>query len=261
MMTDPRKLQYAKMYIESLANGLNPFDGTPIPENEVARDVRLSRCFAYVAGVLGQVEKINAKQVREAKTPMKPFTLTPEQKAMYVPPLEPITVSEMVKQLNNLADLMVCEKLKHRQVFSWLCHEGYLESVTKVTPDGRKSTSKYATEKGRALGIIPEYRTGERGSYTVNLLTQNAQMFLLGQLDTIAAWVPVDETEEPVEPQAVRRNFESQGFPWTPPQEEYLVYLYKNGKDINEISFTMQRSPGGIRARLEKLGLIAKDGE
>lgn len=34
-MTEQEKLHHAKHYIDSLANGLNPLDGTPIPEQDI----------------------------------------------------------------------------------------------------------------------------------------------------------------------------------------------------------------------------------
>lgn len=54
-MTELETLQRAKMYMEKLANGINPLDDTMIPDGEVVNQVRLSRCFFYVADVLRQV--------------------------------------------------------------------------------------------------------------------------------------------------------------------------------------------------------------
>ena len=44
-MTELEKIAYAQTFIEKLANGINPLDDTPIPENDIANNVRLSRCF------------------------------------------------------------------------------------------------------------------------------------------------------------------------------------------------------------------------
>lgn len=54
-MTELETLQRAKMYMEKLANGVNPIDDSVIPDEDVVNNVRLSRCFFYVADVLGQV--------------------------------------------------------------------------------------------------------------------------------------------------------------------------------------------------------------
>ena len=54
-MTELETLERAKMYLEKLANGINPVDGIPVPDEDVINNVRLSRCFFYVADVLRQV--------------------------------------------------------------------------------------------------------------------------------------------------------------------------------------------------------------
>jgi hypothetical protein len=54
-MTELEIMERARSYMEMLANGVNPLNGEYIPEDEVVNNVRLSRCFFYVADVLRQV--------------------------------------------------------------------------------------------------------------------------------------------------------------------------------------------------------------
>ena len=54
-MTELEKIEYTKSFIDKLANGINPLDDNPIPENDIANNVRLSRCFFYVSDILRQV--------------------------------------------------------------------------------------------------------------------------------------------------------------------------------------------------------------
>ena len=54
-MTELEKIEYTKAFIDKLANGINPLDDTPIPEGDIANNVRLSRCFFYVSDILRQV--------------------------------------------------------------------------------------------------------------------------------------------------------------------------------------------------------------
>ena len=54
-MTELEKIEYAKSFIDKLANGINPLDDSPIPDNDIANNVRLSRCFFYVSDILRQV--------------------------------------------------------------------------------------------------------------------------------------------------------------------------------------------------------------
>ena len=54
-MTELEKIAYAKSFIDKLAQGINPLNDTPIPDNEVVNNPRLCRCFFYVSEVLAQV--------------------------------------------------------------------------------------------------------------------------------------------------------------------------------------------------------------
>ena len=54
-MTEIEKIKYAKIFIDKLANGINPLDDSPVPENDIVNNVRLSRCFFYVSGSLSEV--------------------------------------------------------------------------------------------------------------------------------------------------------------------------------------------------------------
>ena len=51
-MTELETIQWAKMYMDKLAKGINPIDDTPVPENDAINNVRLSKCFAFVSDVL-----------------------------------------------------------------------------------------------------------------------------------------------------------------------------------------------------------------
>ena len=54
-MTELERIAYAKSFIDKLANGINPLEDTPIPEDDIVNNVRLSRCFFYVSDLLRQV--------------------------------------------------------------------------------------------------------------------------------------------------------------------------------------------------------------
>ncbi len=45
---------------------------------------------------------------------------------------------------------------------------------------------------------------------------------------------------------------------WNTAEDNNLVNMFKNGKEIKEIAEVLERSTGSIRARLEKFGLIAQ---
>lgn len=51
-MTEIEKIQYARGFIDKLANGINPLNNTAIPENKVINNVRIARCMFYVSDIL-----------------------------------------------------------------------------------------------------------------------------------------------------------------------------------------------------------------
>ncbi len=55
MATELEMLERAKVYMEKLANGIDPISDTDARDDDCINNVRLSRCFFYVADVLGKV--------------------------------------------------------------------------------------------------------------------------------------------------------------------------------------------------------------
>ena len=75
-MTELEKIEYAKSFIDKLANGINPLDDSPIPANDIANNVRLSRCFFYVSEILRQVvENGGINPIKVAKQRKNEFAL------------------------------------------------------------------------------------------------------------------------------------------------------------------------------------------
>ena len=48
-MTELEKIEQAKMYMDKLANGINPIDDTMAPDDDLINNVRLSRCFLLMS--------------------------------------------------------------------------------------------------------------------------------------------------------------------------------------------------------------------
>ena len=82
-MTELEVMQRAKMYIDKLANGINPIDDTAVSENDVINNVRLSRCFFYVSEILRQVIE-NGGTTKTVKVfPNLRFSLLTSKKSIY----------------------------------------------------------------------------------------------------------------------------------------------------------------------------------
>ena len=52
---DKALMERAKKYTEKLANGVNPLDGTDIPEDDIVNNERISKCLLYVSDILRQL--------------------------------------------------------------------------------------------------------------------------------------------------------------------------------------------------------------
>ena len=236
-MTELETLQRAKMYMEKLANGVNPLDDTVIPDNEVVNQVRLSRCFFYVADVLRQIiENGGTKPPKKLKK--EPFALPLEKRALFEFSETAIPISEVAKRINTLIETEHMLTLSYRAIRDWLVSLGMLEDAL----DSNGKPTKRPTPQGESMGIILEGRTGPNGPYFVTAYQLPAQHFIMDNLDAIVEFSKAQN--------------ENQGQPWTEEHDRCLMDLYQKGVPINEIAITLKRNDGAIRKRLKKLNLL-----
>ncbi len=141
--------------------------------------------------------------------------------------------------MNDLADLSECKKITYRQISNYLYEIGIME---KINNNDRETLCP--TPQGIEMGITVEKRLGPQGEYTVIVYNRSAQQFILDNLDAFCS--KNEETEKG----------EYQGQPWSEEHQACLIELFQKGVPVNEIAVTLQRTPGGIRARLKRLGLI-----
>lgn len=239
-MTEIEKIQRAQMYIDKLANGINPIDGKTVSQNDVINNERISKCLLYVSEVLNDVIKISERKASQNIAKKIPFFLSADVINNLVFSEIPLTVGEITKYLNSLADLNSCYKLKTTDIVNWLVEVGLLEK--KINYKGKETSCP--TSFGVELGISAENCSGLYGNYTVVLYNQSAQKFI------------VDNIEAIVEFRTQKISAKNQGTPWTDEQEEVLKIMFSEKKTVAEIAEALKRSTGGIRARLKRLGLI-----
>mgnify|MGYP003312685049 CR=1 FL=1 len=97
-MTELEKIEYAKSFVDKLANGINPLDDSLIPENDIVNNVRLSRCFFYVSDILRQViENGGGQPAKTTNRGKKEFSLTDEQRSK-------IQISETVLSVSEICE-------------------------------------------------------------------------------------------------------------------------------------------------------------
>ena len=236
-MTELETIARAKMYIDKLANGINPLDDTAVAENDIVNNVRISRCLFFVSDTLRRVLENGGVGVA-SRVKKNKFKITAEELEKFEFSDRPIPVSEITKRINDIADTENSTKLSHNTITSWLSEIGMLKEM--INTAGKKS--KRPTAEGAELGIFVKEVTSQNGTFNVVFYNKSAQKFIVDNIPSVIE----NHSDKTIE--------ENQGLPWTDEQEQQLVEMFKQNASINEIASALNRSCGGIRARLKKLG-------
>lgn len=177
-MTEIEKIAYAKSFIDKLAIGIDPTDGTLIPDDEVALNPRLSKCFLYVADILSKIIENPSALAEMHKT--NEWIVTPDVLAGIECSALRVSISAFAKRVNDA--LRSTRKFTATEINNWLLHEGYL---TRIATNDNKMT-KRPTQKGVNLGIATDEVMKENGraKYYVRC-NVNAQRFIRDHLSEI----------------------------------------------------------------------------
>lgn len=237
-MTEIEKIKRAKMYIDHLANGINPLDNSIISEQDIVNNVRISRCLFFVSSVLENVIKHDYSQ-QISKTKKESFHLNEIEKDQFEFSEKPIPISEITNRINLIIKDKNMAKFKHSYIISWLVYKQLLEEF--YSEDNR--TKRQPTNKGYNIGISMENRISCNGNiYNVILYNKNAQHYIIDNIDNICEFA--------------NSICQFQGTLWTKEQEECLIDLYKQNVSIREIAITLKRNESAIKRRAKDLGLI-----
>ena len=170
---DLKKLKVAIEWIDKLANGVNPINGSTLSDNDIVNNVHISRCLFYVSNILEEIVK---KKPSSKKQKKQEFQLTQEI-AENVHITETTGIAMFVREINRV----IPEDMKPwaiSKVTAWLMSVGYLEE--RVRSDGRKY--KAPTELGTSIGITSEWKEGLQGRYLAVSYDTNAKLFILENL-------------------------------------------------------------------------------
>ena len=179
-MTELETIKRAKMYIDKLANGIDPLTDENINDDSVLNNIKISRCLFYVSGVLEKVIK-NGGEVQRASGGQAPFVITEEQASVVEISETPVGVAISAKRIKTVIDEGV-KKISPVKISNWLLEEGYLAENIRA---GKKE--KVAAERGRELGISTVEGVSSDGiKYRKNLYDMNAQKFVIGNIFDIA---------------------------------------------------------------------------
>ncbi|MBO5891606.1 MAG: hypothetical protein J6Q30_02695 [Oscillospiraceae bacterium] len=177
-MTELETMQRAKMYMDKLAQGIDPISGMTLPEDSTLNNVRLARCFFYISGILEQVIQ-NGGQVGAVEK--ADFAITPEQLANVKISNYPIRITEFTDALLQAIGNPVMKKPSGVKINNWLEQRGLL--TKESTPDGK--SRRVPTEAGRNLGMTTQLRQSRDGEYLAIYYDANAQRYLLANLYAI----------------------------------------------------------------------------
>lgn len=180
-MAELEKLQRVKQCIDSLAEGLNPFTGEPLPEADIVNDVRVSRSLFFVSGLLQeQMQGTTGKN----KSQKQVFWLSLEERERVEFSSQPIPASELARRMNDAASTSDRKKISYRPITDWLVDVGML----KLSENSIGAQHRRPTESGEKLGISVDNRIGQYGPYQVVLYNENAQRFVVDNVDAIVAF-------------------------------------------------------------------------
>ena len=177
-MTELETVQRAKMYMDKLAQGIDPISGLELPEDSALNNVRLARCFFYVSGILEQVIR-NGGQVGAIEK--AEFSITPEQLAQVPISPYPIRITEFADALLQATGSNAMKKPRAVRINN--CLEQRVLLVKEPEPDGKSRRVPSAT--GRSLGMTTQLRQSRDGEYLAIYYDSKAQRFLLDNLFAI----------------------------------------------------------------------------
>ena len=239
-MTELEKMRRAKMYIDKMANGINPIDDTYAADLDVINNIRISRCLFYVSDILRQVIDNNGV-IKNIKVPKKKFFLPADRINSFSFSETPISASEISKRLNDLADLSLCYQLKYSDIVNWLISIKALEEIKLANGKSRK----IPTKQGENLGIFSETRRGRNGEYIVVVYNRDAQQFIIDNIEAIIANIGKTSV----------KKADNQGQAWTAAHEECLMDLFNKNVSVSEMAVTLMRTETDIKAKLKEMGL------
>lgn len=175
-MTELETMQRAKMYLDKLAQGIDPITNQEVSEDSVLNHVRLARCFFYVSDVLGQV--IANGGVVGGKQRMQPFAVNSEQLSKVQISLEPVRVTQLADRIQAVVDNPNMKRLSTTVITNWLLEKGFLMKQTDLNGKSRR----VPTQSGLMIGMSTQIRQGLHGEYQAVFYNADAQQFVLDNL-------------------------------------------------------------------------------
>lgn len=170
---------------KQLGSGKDPSTNLAFSEDTILNSQIIRKYNNKVAeilcGIIRTSEQAKQGQNIDLKNRKLQFHLNDEAKKSFKFSKTPISISALVYSLNGISESYM-KKLRATDITNWLLSQGYLEQ--REMENGNKY--KVATSRGNELGIVNEQHQNSYGNiYSVNLYDENAQKFVVDNLDNI----------------------------------------------------------------------------
>lgn len=183
---DSRRLDIAIQYIRRMAEGRNPVNNRPAPENEVLNNVNVNRCLKFVEEILNDVRSAGGTVgfVQKSSAARKPSIaeIFPYEVLSGFKYEQDQQISYFLKQVTGLLPEDQSMTIQATMVTDWLRENGYLEK--RMFEDTGKENS-VPTEKGIDLGMYAEKAGTFPNEYYRVYYNENAQQFMVDNLQQI----------------------------------------------------------------------------
>lgn len=178
-MYDIKLTKRAKLYVDAMAQGINPLNGEYVSENDSLSNQKIQNCMEFVSTILNDIISGGGK-VKKNKAP---FSITAEQKANVELSEEPVGVNEIAKRINAVIDINSMRTVSGTKIAAWMVKQGYLDLVK--TDDNK--TIKAINSKSPAFGISVRDKvnldTGE--TYKQPVYNKSAQKYIVENIEEI----------------------------------------------------------------------------
>lgn len=178
-MTELEQVQYAKMFLDKMAAGINPLDNTKIKADDLLMNKRIAGCMAYVSKLLDDVIETKAKQIRkENQIPLDVNQL--DSRGIVFSP-NAISVSTFITNLKGMYGNVAMTRLKRGDFMNWMLSQGIVEEVSSG-----EHKQVLPTAKGKQMGIFIEQRVNSKGeSYQGVFYPLQIQKYLASKIPEI----------------------------------------------------------------------------
>ena len=245
-MTEADKIAYAKMFIDKLADGINPLDDTRVAESDIVNNARISKCFSYVSDILQKVidngGAVSVPAKKERKPRKKPYYLLPQQAEQFHFSEEPITGSEIINRIMEVGPQNEVKRFPKKKMLYWLA---VLELITISYENGGRVYMP--TPAGEEIGISLVECECEQGTYSYLLYNKDAQHFIIDNIEAIVAFDNNTYLQY--------KNIDNNGRSWSAEDNRTVVKGFKEGLTISEIAALVKRSERAVRIRLRRNGI------